>query len=71
MSANVAMNFTLNTNKSRTQTLSQIRASMPKSTAPTQLQSSSLFRMKNLGRTPQFQFNKSHSKSKGCGCCGG
>ena len=71
MSINVAMKFTLDTSRNKTQTISQIRASMHKSTAPTQLQSSSSFRMKNLGRTPQLQFNKSHSKSKGCGCCGG
>ncbi len=71
MSVNVAMKFTLDTSRNKTQTISQIRASMHKSIAPTQLQSASSFRMKNLGRAPTLDFNKPHPISRGCGCCGG
>ena len=73
MPANITMKFTLDTNKSETKTLSQIR-SMPKSTTLNQASGHSNFSMRNLGRVPQLtlnNFGKSKSKSGGCGCCGG
>lgn len=77
MSVNIGMKFTLDTNRSVTKTLTQIR-SMPSATTATTATTTSRvtmsrFSMTNLGRTPQLSLNNfSRAKPKGgCGCCGG
>jgi hypothetical protein len=71
MSVNVGMKFTMDTNKSVTKTLTEIRSTPITSTSGTFTKSR--FTMANLGRTPQLSlnnFNRSKPKGGGCGCCG-
>lgn len=74
MSVNIGMKFTLDTNRSVTKTLTQIRSMPTARTATTTTRvTMSRFSMTNLGRTPQLSLNNfSRAKPKGgCGCCGG
>lgn len=74
MSVNIGMKFTLDTNKSVTKTLTQIRSMPTTRTATTTSRvTMARFSMTNLGRTPQLSLNNfSRAKPKGgCGCCGG